>query len=212
MHLPDGFLDAKTWVSTAVISASALGYAITKTKEVLSDRQVPRMGVMAAFIFAAQMINIPIAGGTSGHLIGGALASILMGPWSAAMIISTVLIIQCLFFQDGGLTALGGNILLMAVVAPFTAHFTYRLLTSDSQNRVRVLVGTFISGWTSTMAASVLASVLLAVSGTVPLYVALPAMSGWHALIGIVEGLITAFVIGFLLRVKADLIFHSEKV
>lgn len=212
MHLPDGFLDAKTWVSTSIISTCALGYAITKTKEVLSDRQIPRMGVMAAFIFAAQMVNIPIAGGTSGHLLGGALAAITMGPWSAALIISTVLVIQCLFFQDGGLTTLGGNILLMAIVAPLTAHFTYRLLASYSQNRIRVLVSTFISGWTSTMVASVLASVLLAVSGTVPLYVALPAMSGWHAFIGIIEGLITAFVIGFLIRVKANLIFHSEKV
>jgi cobalt/nickel transport system permease protein len=212
MHIPDGFLDAKTCIATAVVSAGALGYAVTRTKQVLSERQVPRMGVMAAFIFAAQMINFPVAGGTSGHLIGGALAAITMGPWAATLIISSVLIIQCLFFQDGGLTALGANIFVMGVVASFVAHYIYKWIAGNTEQRGRVMAGTFVAGWTSTFTASLVCSVLLAVSGTVPLNVALTAMAGWHALIGIGEGLITAVVIGYLTQVKSELILHSEKV
>jgi len=211
MHIPDGFLDVKTWTTAAAVSAGILGYAITKTKDALNERQVPRMGVMAAFIFAAQMVNFPVAGGTSGHLVGGALAAITMGPWSASLIIATVLIIQCLFFQDGGLTALGANILLMGIVAPFVAHWIYKTLVGDSQDRSRILIGTFVAGWISTFTAALTCTFLIVVSGTVPLNVALPAMAGWHALIGIGEGLITAAVIGYLTQVKSELVFHPER-
>lgn len=107
MHIPDGFLDPKIWVGASALSAGALAAAVSNTRKVLEDRQVPALGVMAAFIFAAQMINFPVAGGTSGHLLGGALAAVLLGPWSAGLILTTVLVIQMLFFYDGGLTALG---------------------------------------------------------------------------------------------------------
>lgn len=198
MHIPDGFLDAKTMIGTYALSAGALGYSIKKTKEQLSDRQVPTMGVLAAFIFAAQMVNFPIVGGTSGHLLGAALATILLGPWCSAIIISTVLIIQCLFFQDGGLTALGGNIFNMAVVGTLVALGIYRLVTGLAQGKKGEMVGIFIASWASVVAAAFFATVELAVSGTVPFKVAFAAMMGWHVIIGIGEGLITAVAVSFV--------------
>lgn len=209
MHIPDGFLDTKTWVATAAISAGTLGYAVTKTKETLNDRQVPKMGILAAFIFAAQMINFPVAGGTSGHLIGGALAAITLGPWAAALILSSVLIIQCFFFQDGGLTALGANIFLMGIVASFTAYWIYNLIVGASKDKQRIVIGTFAASWLSVFVASIVCSLLLFISGTAPLNVVLPAMAGWHALIGIGEGIITTLVVTYLVQVRSELVFKE---
>ncbi|WP_340140009.1 energy-coupling factor ABC transporter permease [Desulfofarcimen acetoxidans] len=195
MHIPDGFLDVKTWVSTGVISAGALGYSIKKSKESLNDRQVPLLGVMAAFIFAAQMINFPVAGGTSGHLLGAALAAILLGPWNASIILSSVLIIQCLFFQDGGLTALGGNIFNMAVVGVLTSYLVYRGITLLNSSKATKIIASFAAAWISVVVACLAASLELAVSGTAPLNIVIPAMLSWHVLIGIGEGMITAVVV-----------------
>ena len=210
MHIPDGFLDAKTVISTAIISAGALGYAIKKTKEELNERQVPMMGVMAAFIFAAQMVNFPIAGGTSGHMVGATLASIAFGPWAAMLILTTVLLIQGFVFQDGGISALGGNVLLMGVVASLIGFAVYKALVGSQANRNRILISTFVAGWASTFSAALVCTILIVVSGTVPLKVALPAMAGWHALIGIGEGLITALAVAYLTKVKPDLISNYE--
>ncbi|MDD2421928.1 MAG: energy-coupling factor ABC transporter permease [Heliobacteriaceae bacterium] len=212
MHIPDGFLDAKTWVAASLISAATVSYAAKKTREVLSDRQIPRLAVMAAFIFAAQMVNFPVAGGTSGHLIGAALAAITFGPWSAVLIMSTVLIIQCLFFQDGGLTALGANILLMGITAPFIAHWVYHLFVSPGAGRSRMFAGTFAAAWCSTFVASMVCALLLAVSGTVIATVGFPAMAFWHAIIGIGEGVITALVLAYLTQVRGELVFENAKV
>jgi len=195
MHIPDGFLDVKTWVSTGIMSAGALSYSIRKSKQTLNDRQVPLLGVMAAFIFAAQMINFPVAGGTSGHLLGAAMATILLGPWNASIIISSVLIIQCLFFQDGGLTALGGNIFNMAVVGVLTSYIVYRGITAVNSSKTVKLIAAFVASWTSVVVACLAASVELAVSGTAPLNVVVPAMLTWHVLIGAGEGMITAVVV-----------------
>ena len=198
MHIPDGFLDAKTWVSAAVLSAGAIGYSVRKSREELDDKQVPKLGIMAAFIFAAQMINFPIAGGTSGHLLGAAMATILLGPWNACLVISTVLFIQCLAFQDGGLTALGGNIFNMAVVGVITALIIYQMLSKIFKSTGGRNVSIFLASWLSVFMASLIATVELSISGTVPFAVAFPAMAGWHALIGIGEGLITVVVVNFV--------------
>ncbi|MCL6634361.1 MAG: energy-coupling factor ABC transporter permease [Peptococcaceae bacterium] len=198
MHIPDGFLDAKTIIGTYALSAGALGYSIKKTKEEMSDRQVPTMGVLAAFIFAAQMVNFPIVGGTSGHLLGAALTTILLGPWCSAIIISTVLIIQCLFFQDGGLTALGGNIFNMAVVGTLVALALYRLVSRLAPGKKGEMAGIFIASWASVVAAAFFATVELALSGTFPFKVALGAMMGWHVIIGLGEGLITLVAVSFV--------------
>jgi cobalt/nickel transport system permease protein len=152
------------------------------------------MGVMAAFIFAAQMVNFPIVGGTSGHLIGAVLAAVTLGPWSASIIMAVILILQSLLFQDGGLTALGANILNMGVIAVFAGYGVYRLL-----DRYRAF-GLFAASWVSVMLAAGACAVELAVAGTIPLAVVLPAMLFWHAFIGVGEGLITAAVVEILSR------------
>jgi cobalt/nickel transport system permease protein len=186
------------WISTAALSAGAIGYSIKKSREELDEKQVPKLGIMAAFIFAAQMVNFPIAGGTSGHLLGAALATVLLGPWNACLIISTVLIIQCLGFQDGGITALGGNIFNMAVLGVITAFLVYKIFSGILKNPAGRNISIFLAAWTSVFVASTLAAIELSISGTVPFSVAFPAMAGWHSLIGIGEGIITVVVVNFV--------------
>ncbi|MGB9661129.1 MAG: energy-coupling factor ABC transporter permease [Moorellaceae bacterium] len=194
MHIPDGFLDTKTWVGAAALSSAAVGYSLKRTRAFLGDRQVPALGVMAAFIFAAQMVNFPVGGGTSGHLLGAALATALLGPWSSTLILTSVLLIQALFFADGGITALGANVLNMAVIASWVAHVFYRLLG------IRRPWGVFLGSWCSVMVAAIACALELALSGTIPLSVVLPAMAAWHALIGVGEGLITCAVTALVAR------------
>lgn len=195
MHIPDGFLGIKTCIVTAVASGGALSYSARKTRELLNERQLPTLGIMSAFIFAGQMVNFPVAGGTSGHLLGTALATILLGPWSASLIIATVLIVQSLFFQDGGITVLGANIFNMAVVGVGIAYFMHRMLSKLNLNQY---FASSVAAWLSVMGAAFAASIELAVSGTIPLGVVLPAMAGWHTLIGIGEGIITSVVLAFV--------------
>jgi cobalt/nickel transport system permease protein len=207
MHIPDGFLNVATVATTCAVSAGGVGNAVRMVNKKLGEKQVPLMGVLAAFIFAAQMLNFPIAGGTSGHLIGAALAAILLGPWAAVLIMSCVLIAQCLIFQDGGLLALGANILNMGIIASFGGYYIYRLFTSVmGAGRRGTLVGGFVAAWSSVLLASVACAVELAVSGASPFGVVLPAMVGFHALIGIGEGLITGAVLGLVLVTRADLL------
>ncbi|ADL07356.1 energy-coupling factor ABC transporter permease [Thermosediminibacter oceani] len=194
MHIPDGFLDAKTWMSAAALSSVAVGYSIKKTRDSLGDRQAPALGVMAAFIFAAQMVNFPVGGGTSGHLLGAALATALLGPWGACLVLATVVIIQALFFADGGITVLGANILNMAVIAPLVSHLIYKFLGAGRPLAI------FLGSWCSIFLSAIAVALQLALSGTIPLSVVLPAMAGWHALIGIGEGLITCAVYAFITR------------
>ncbi|HBT20922.1 MAG TPA: cobalamin biosynthesis protein CbiM [Peptococcaceae bacterium] len=200
MHIPDGFLDVKTWTATGAVSAAALGYGLKKTREVLTDKQVPLLGAVSAFIFAAQMVNFPIAGGTSGHLIGGVLAAVLFGPWAAVIIMSVILVLQCLIFLDGGLTALGANVLNMAVIAPLSGYYAYSLLKKVLKGRRGETIAVFTASWLSVVLAAAAASLELAVSGTAPLGITLTAMLVWHAIIGVGEGLITAAVVGYLER------------
>ena len=207
MHIPDGFLNVATAATTYVVSAGGVGYAVKEAGKRLGERHVPLMGVMAAFIFAAQMLNFPIAGGTSGHLVGAALAAILLGPWAGALIMSCVLIVQCLIFQDGGLLSLGANIFNMGIVASFVSYYVYRAigkLIGDS--RKGTLLGGLVAAWGSVFVASIFCAIELAVSGTSPIGIALPAMAGIHALIGIVEGLITVAVLSFVMATRADLL------
>jgi len=207
MHIPDGFLNTATAATTYVVSAGGVGYSIRQANRKLGDRHVPLMGVMAAFIFAAQMLNFPVIGGTSGHLIGGALAAILLGPWAGSLIMACVLIVQCLVFQDGGLTALGANVFNMGLMACFVGYYLYRAVVSlMGEGRRSTLVGGFAGAWASVFVASIFCAIELAVSGRSPLGVALPAMAGVHALIGIGEGLITSAVLAFLTATRADLL------
>jgi len=207
MHIPDGFLNLGTAATTYVVSAGGVGYAVKEVGKKLGEKHVPLMGIMAAFIFAAQMLNFPIAGGTSGHLIGAALAAVLLGPWAGALIMSCVLIVQSLIFQDGGLLALGANIFNMGIVASFVSYFAYRAVGKiGGPDRKGTLVGGFIAGWFSVFAASIFCAIELAASGTSPFWIALPAMAGIHALIGLGEGLITVAVLSFILATRSDLL------
>lgn len=201
MHIPDGFLDTKTWVTTAVASGAAVAYAVRKVNKEFEEKDPPLMGVLAAFIFAAQMINFPVAGGTSGHFVGGALAAILLGPWKAILVMLSVISVQALLFGDGGITALGANVLNMAIIAPLVAYWIYGAL-----RRFSMPGGAFAAGLISTVIAALAAAVELAVSGTSPFVITASFMAGWHLLIGLGEGLITATTIGYLLRVRPDLV------
>ncbi len=210
MHIPDGFLSANTWAPLWVVSAGGLGFCLKKASEMLKDKMVPLMGVMSAFIFAAQMLNFPVMGGTSGHLLGGVLAAVLLGPYAAAICIACVLIVQCLIFQDGGLTALGANIFNMSIVGAMAGYVVYRIIRGVSGGSHRgILIGSAVAAWFSVVLASSCCAVELAFSGTSPLRIALPAMAGVHALIGIGEAAITVLVVGFVLKVRPDLIYKK---
>jgi len=207
MHIPDGFLNTGTSVAAWAISAGSVGYAVRRVSRELGERQVPLMGVTAAFIFAAQMMNFTVAGGTSGHLLGGALAAILLGPWAAMLVLTSVLAVQALLFQDGGLLALGANVLNMAVVGVLVGWVVYTGLRRLAGNRTgATMVSGFAAAWLSVVIASLVAAVELALSGTSPWGVALPAMGLVHMLIGIGEGLITVAVLAFLRAVRPDLL------
>lgn len=209
MHIPDGFLAANTWVPAWIISVGGIGYCLRRTARLLKDRTVPLMGVMAAFIFAAQMLNFPVAGGTSGHLLGGVLAAVLLGPYAGAIVIAVVLIVQCLIFQDGGLTTLGANIFNMSFLGAIGGYLVYNVIRVSLAGKKGVMVGTAIAAWLSVVIASCACAIELAISGTSPLRVALPAMAGVHALIGVGEAIVTCLVVGFVLRARPDLIYKS---
>lgn len=207
LHIPDGFLSAPVSGVFYAASAIVLAVAVWQTNRALSERTVPLMGVLAAFIFAAQMMNFPVAGGTSGHVLGGSLAAILVGPWAAIVVMTAVVGVQALMFQDGGLAVLGANIFNMGIVTAFVGFGIYWLASVLSGGRRQVLLaGAFAAAWTSVMLAALLTSAQLAVSNTSPWSVVLPAMMGVHALIGIGEGLITAGAVAFILSTRPDLV------
>jgi cobalt/nickel transport system permease protein len=165
------------------------------------------MGVLAAFIFAGQMMNFPVSGGTSGHLLGGCLAAILIGPWAAILVMAMVIGTQAIIFQDGGLAVLGANIFNMGVITAVIGFLAYRAAaTLSGYNRTVVLVASFSAAWVAVMVAAFATSAELALSGTSDWDVVLPAMLGVHALIGIGEGLITAGTVAFVLSTRPDLL------
>ncbi len=207
LHAPDGFFSLPVALAGYAVSAVAIALSVRSVSRRLNERAVPLMGVMAAFIFAAQMLNFPIAGGTSGHLIGGALAAILLGPWAAVLVMTAVVSLQALVFQDGGLVALGVNAFNMAVLNPLGGYLIYRgvrLLLRET--RKGLLIGAFSAAWCGVVASSVAAAFELSWSGTTPLALALPAMAGVHALIGLVEGAVTVAALSLVLSVRRDLL------
>ena len=205
MHIPDGFLDVKTAATAAVLATAGIGLALRQAKRELPPRRVPLLGLGAAFVFAAQMVNFPVAGGTSGHLIGGTLVAALLGLPAAVIVMTTVLIAQCFLFADGGVTALGANIFNMGVVAPAAGLAVFRLLARvlpGLRGRVAALA---FAGWCSTVASALACAGQLAWSGTVGWSVALPAMTGIHLLIGLGEGAISALAYAAVVRTRPEL-------
>jgi len=201
MHIPDGFLDAKTAVAGGVLAAAGVGAAVWQTKRTLPARRVPLLGVTAAFVFAAQMLNFPVLPGVSGHLLGGVLAAVLLGPSAAVIVLTAVLIVQCFLFQDGGVSALGANIFNMALVGTVPGYVIYRLV----RRVAGMATAAAVAGWCATMFAAVCCGAELAWSGVAGWQRILLAMTGIHAVIGIGEGVITALVLVAIVRVRPEL-------
>lgn len=211
MHIPDGFLSVFVAVTLWIVTIVIVAVALRRVRADLGERQVPMMGVLAAAIFAGQMLNFPVAGGTSGHLLGAALATILMGPWAAIIIMTCVLGIQGLIFQDGGLLAMGANIFNMGIVGVIVTHFVYRSVRALAGGKPwGIFVGGFLSAWLSVIIAALVTALELALSGTSPANIAVPAMGGIHILIGLGEGLITVGALAFLYFVRPDLLNVGE--
>jgi len=212
MHIPDGFLSVPTSGVLWVVSIIGIAIALRRVERSLQERSLPLMGVMAAAIFAGQMLNFAVSGGTSGHLLGAALAVILLGPWPAVLVMASVVVVQALIFQDGGLLALGANLFNMALLGVAVAAFVDSLFKRFNQGQKWVIwLGAFCAGWTSIFVASLAAGLQLAVSGTSPANIAVPAMGGIHALIGVGEGLITAAAVGLVLNARPDLIHQDQQ-
>jgi cobalt/nickel transport system permease protein len=211
LHIPDGFLSAGVAAGAAVIAIAAVAYGLRVADRELDEARVPLLGVLAAFVFAAQMLNFPVAGGTSGHFLGATLAAVLLGPWIACVVMAVVLAVQALAFADGGVTALGANVLNMGVLGALLAGFAIaaagRLLPDT---RAALLGAVAVVSWLAVMAGAAATSVQLALSDTVPLGTSLPAMLGVHALIGVGEAAITVSAVGAVLSSRPDLI-HAPR-
>jgi cobalt/nickel transport system permease protein len=209
MHIPDGFINATTSLGAGAVAAAGVGVSLRRAAQTLQERQAPLAGLVAAYIFAVQMLNFPVAAGTSGHLLGGVLAAVLVGPWAGAVCVAVVLLVQALLFADGGLTALGLNIANMAVVGVFGGWAIFRLLRRALPTaRTSVVIAAGIAAGISVVLAASAFVLEYALGGTggAPVGTVLAAMVGVHALIGVGEGLITALTVGVVLGVRPDLV------
>jgi cobalt/nickel transport system permease protein len=205
MHIPDGFLTNRIAGSLDVVSGATILYAARRVRVDFAGRMVPVMGVLAAFVFAAQMLNFPILGGTSGHLVGGTLLAILLGPMAGFLTMSTVVIAQALFLQDGGLVALGANVFNICAVTCFSGYAIFRSLGGGSSGGKRLALIGFIAGWASLLFSSACCALEIGISGAIPLRIGLSTMVGYHMVVGIIEGMLTAGVLTFLFKVRPDL-------
>lgn len=215
MHVPDGFLDAPTSVATGVAATAALGVALRKARGELDDRTAPMAGLVATFVFAAQMVNFPVGLGTSGHLLGGALAAVLVGPWTGLLAVSVVLIVQALLLADGGITALGTNITLLSVAGVVVGWLVFRGLQRLAPKRLGLVpVFAAVGALVSVPAAALVFVGLYALGGTapVPLDGLAVAMLGWHTLIGVGEAVITGLVVASVIAVRPDLVYGARPV
>jgi len=211
IHIPDGFLSIQVSIFLWLITVLVVGYALKRVGADLGERQVPIMGVLAAAIFAGQMLNFPVTGGTSGHLLGAALATILLGPWAAVLVMTTVVGVQALIFQDGGLLAMGGNLFNMAVIGVPVSYMVFHSVQKLAGNRRQaVFLGGFAAAWLSIVVAALACAIELSASGTSQANFVIPAMGAIHMLIGIGEGLITLGALAFLQASRPDLIQASS--
>ena len=215
MHVPDGFLDAPTSAATAAVAAGGVALALRGARRELDERAAPLAGLTAAFVFAVQMVNFPVGAGTSGHLMGGLLAAVLVGPWTAVLCMTVVLIVQALLFADGGLTALGTNVTLLGLVAVVVGWGAFRLLTRLlPTSRGGVLTAAGVGAFLSVPVAALVFVGLFAVGGVadVPVGAVAAAMGGVHVLIGLGEAAITVAVVGAVLAVRPDLVYGARSL
>jgi cobalamin biosynthesis protein CbiM len=215
MHIPDGFIDAPTSAAAAVVAVGGVGVCLRKAGEVLEDKEAPLAGLVAAFVFAVQMLNFPVAAGTSGHLLGGVLAAVLVGPWLGALCVSVVLVVQALLFADGGLSALGLNIVNMALVGAIGGYGLYLLARRVlPATRGGVVAASAVAALLSVVLASIAFTLEYAIGGAGGASVGrvATAMIGTHILIGIGEAVITALTVSTVLAVRPDLVFGTRDV
>jgi cobalt/nickel transport system permease protein len=213
MHVPDGFLDAPTSLATGAVAVIGVGLALRGARRELDERTAPLAGLVAAFVFATQMVNFPVGAGTSGHLLGGALAAALVGPWTGVLVMSVVLLVQALLFADGGLTALGTNITLMGLVGVGVGWGVIVLVRAVLPRRTSSVVPAAALGAAiSVPAAAAVFTALFAVGGVadVSLGAVLTAMLGWHTLIGLGEAVITALVLSSVVATRPDLVYAAR--
>lgn len=213
LHIPDGFLNFPVILVTWIVAIALIALSLNQVQAEYQEKAVPLMGVCAAFIFAAQMINFPIPGGTSGHLLGGTLAGALLGPWAGTLVMTVVFIVQSVIFQDGGLTVLGANIFNMGLIGTFGGYYLYKAIrfAIGRDKLPGMVVGVAVAAWVSVVVAAILCAIQLAISGTVPLEVALGAMATWHVLIGVGEALITVVALTFIWRTRSDLFYNPPR-
>jgi cobalt/nickel transport system permease protein len=212
VHIPDGFINASTSLGAGAVAAGGIGVSLRRAAQALQEREAPLAGLVAAYIFAVQMLNFPVAAGTSGHLLGGVLAAVLVGPWAAAICVAVVLVVQSLLFADGGVTALGLNITNMAIVGVFAGWASFRLLRRAlPATKASVVVSSGIAAGISVVLAACAFVLEYALGGTggASVGTVLAAMGGVHVLIGIGEGIITALTVGVVLGVRPDLVYGA---
>jgi cobalt/nickel transport system permease protein len=211
LHIPDGFLSGGVAAIAGVVAIAAVAYGLRVANVQLDEARVPLLGVLAAFIFAAQMLNFPIAGGTSGHFLGATLAAVLLGPWLACLVLAVVLTVQAFAFADGGISALGANVLNMGVLGALLAGgLVAAAWKLAPHSRVAFLGIVGVVSWLAVMVGAGATSVELALSDTVPLRTSLPAMLGVHALIGIGEAVITVAAVSAILTARPDLVALAD--
>jgi cobalt/nickel transport system permease protein len=212
VHIPDGFINAPTSLAAGAVAAGGVGVSLRRAAETLQEKQAPLAGLVAAYIFAVQMLNFPVAAGTSGHLLGGALAAVLVGPWAGALCVSVVLLVQGLLFADGGLSALGLNIVNMALVTAWGGYAVFLLLRRAlPATKTSVTVSAGVAAGISVVLASLAFVVEYAIGGNggASVGTVFAAMVGVHTLIGIGEGIITALTVGVVLGVRPDLVYGA---
>jgi cobalt/nickel transport system permease protein len=225
MHIPDGYLSPQTYIPLYGVFVSVVAVAVKKVKEEVSARNIPYLGMAAAFSFIIMMFNLPVPGGTTGHAVGSAVIAIIFGPWAAILAVSVAIIIQSLIFGDGGITAIGANCFNMAIFMPFAAYYIFRLFSIKTPGKLRLTFAAFISGYLSLVLAAILTAVELGLQPLIAsapdgkalycpydLSVAIPAMALGHMLLfGIVEGIITAVIINYMLKNEPALIYAFRK-
>jgi cobalt/nickel transport system permease protein len=225
MHIPDGYLSPQTYIPLMGIFVSVAAVAVKKVKKEVSGRDIPYLGMAAAFSFIIMMFNLPIPGGTTGHAVGSAVIAILFGPWAATVAVSVALIIQALIFGDGGITTIGANCFNMAVFMPFIAYYIFKLFSNSHARKSRVTFAAFISGYLSLVMAAILTAIEFGIQPMIAstadgralycpydLSIAVPAMAIEHLLLfGIVEGIITAIIVNYFLRNEPGLIYAFRK-
>ena len=213
MHVPDGFIDGPTAIGAAVVAAAGLSYAARRAASQLDDKQIPLAGLTAAFIFAMQMINFPVGSGTSGHLLGGALAAILVGPWAATICTAIVLVAQSMFFADGGVTAIGVNLTDMALLGPLVGYLAFlgvrRILPNTTSS---VLTAAAFAGFVGMMAAvsGFVAMYAIGATSNIPLGTVAGAMFGVHLVIALLEAFLTMAILSSVLSIRPDLVYGAR--